>query len=230
MPDYSDYKIDVMTIEARYDPALAIWDKAGEIWAEVQSQFPELQFQSAMPTQQVFESNDTTAATELEAFRVSCRGVDAEKRVVAVAQKLLQVCSVRLKIAVFTRIGFRDIRSHLYSNMDEANSAVSPLLPEAFTRGLIDKSKYTAITCSVKQESDTSGLRTSIRTEERETKVTIPWVVRDRISADLTKENVVVFDSDYYTIGTTRRESLNIEEWAKQANRTIKRHWKSVLQ
>jgi hypothetical protein len=230
MLDYSDCKIDTVTIEVRYDQALPLWDKAGEVWAEVQSQFPELQLQTGTPAQQAFESFDISAVTELAAFRASCRGVDAEKKAAQVSQKLLQVCADRLKLAVFTRVGLREIRSRKFANLDEANSAVSSLMSPALAGSLVGDSKLSTFTCALKQESKTSGLSASIRTEERETKVQIPWAFRESITADLAKEYVIVVDSDYYTIGTTLRKTLNLEEWAKQGYRTIKRYWKSVLQ
>jgi hypothetical protein len=230
MLDYSDCKIETVTIELRYDQSLLVWDKVGEIWAEVQTQFPELVLQTGTPTQQAFESFDISATIEMAAFRASCRGVNAEEKVAQVTQKMLQVCADRLKLAVFTRVGLREIRSRKFANMDEANSAVSSLVSPAFAGSLVGDSRLSTFTCALKQESKTNGLSASIRTEERETKVTIPWAFRERITADLSKECLVVVDCDYYTIGTTLRETLNMEEWAKQASRTIKRYWKSVLQ
>jgi hypothetical protein len=150
--------------------------------------------------------------------------------VAEISQALLQVCSDRLKLAVFTRVGLREIRSHKFVNMDEANSVTTSLLSTAFTGSLIGDSKISSTTCAMKQESRTSGLSVSIRTEERETKVSIPWTVREQITVDPSKECVIVFDSDYYTIGATQRETLDMEEWGKQASRTIKRYWKGVLQ
>jgi hypothetical protein len=150
--------------------------------------------------------------------------------VAQISQKMLLACADRLKLAVFTRVGLREIRSHKFANIDEANSAVSSLVSPAFAGSLVGDSRLSTFTCAFKQESKTSGLSASIRTEERETKATIPWFVRERVTADTSKEYLVVFDCDYYTIGTTLRETLNMEEWAKQASRTIKRYWKSVLQ
>jgi hypothetical protein len=44
MLDFSDFMIETVTIEVRYAPALGLWDHAGEIWTEMQTQFPELKF------------------------------------------------------------------------------------------------------------------------------------------------------------------------------------------
>jgi hypothetical protein len=230
MLDFNESEIESITIEARFDPAYALWDMAGEIWAEVQSQYPELKVQTVGPSQVVFESLDTRAVVELEAFRVSCRGAAAEKLVAEISQKLLQACSDRLKLVVFKRLGFREIRISAFAKQEDAASSVAPLLTTEMKANLLADSKATHFTCGVRQESESSGLSASIRSEDRETKLTIPWEVRNIVSADHPKRHLVIFDSDYYTIGTTRREALNIEDWAHQAERIIKRYWKRALQ
>ena len=45
----------------------------------------------------------------------------------------------------------------------------------------------------------------------------------------LGKEHVVLIDSDYYTVGAVERDSLNLLEWSRQAERAIKKFWKGVL-
>jgi hypothetical protein len=230
MPDLDESEIESITIEARYDPAFALWDKSGEIWSEVQSKFPELAVQVAGPSQVVFESLETRAVVELEAFRVSCRGVNAEKRVGEISQRLLQACSDRLRLSVFKRVGLREIRTCAIANNMEAFPLFNSLLTTAYTENLLSDSKATALSCGLRQENETSGLSASIRTELRETKLTVPWEVRNIVQSNPPKQQLVVFDSDYYTIGTTRREVLNLEDWAHQAGRIIKRYWKKVLQ
>ncbi|MGD0787116.1 MAG: hypothetical protein ABR898_03960 [Terracidiphilus sp.] len=229
MLDFSDCQVESITIEARYEPEFALWDRAGAVWTEVQAQFPELRVQAAGPSQVVFESLDTRAVIELEAFRASCRGADAERLVAEVSQRMLQVCSDRLKLAVFKRIGLREIRTRSFASTEAAISAVCSLLPQQIAEGLLVGSKFQAINLGVKQEGETSGLSAAVRAEDREMKLTVPWEVRDRVAGGTPKEHLVLFDSDYYTVGTTRRAALNIEEWAKQATRTIKRYWKGVL-
>lgn len=230
MLDFDGSEIESITIEARYDPAFALWDRSGEIWSEVHSQLPELSIQTAGPSQVVFESSETRAVVEIEAFRVSCRGADAEKLVGEISQKLLQACSDRLRLAVFKRVGLREIRTCEIANPTEPISPFSSLLTAAYTGNLLADSKLTALSCGLRQENETSGLSASIRTEERETKLNVPWEVRNLVPSSLPKRHLLVFDSDYYTIGTTRREVLNLEDWTHQAERIIKRYWKKALQ
>ena len=230
MPDLDESEIESITVEARYDPAFLLWDRSGEIWSEVHSQFPELGVQIAGPSQVVFESLATRAIVELEAFRVSCRGADAEKLVGEISQTLLEACSERLGLAVFKRVGLREIRTCTISDHTESLSTFSSLLTAAYTGNLLADSKATALSCGLRQESETSGLSASVRTEDRETKLTVPWEVKNNVPTSLPKRQLLVFDSDYYTIGTTRREALNLEDWANQSLRIIRRYWKKALQ
>jgi hypothetical protein len=230
MFDFSKSEIETITIEARFDPAFALWDRSGDIWAEIQSQFPELKIQAAAPSQVVFESPNTRAALEIEAFRVSCRGTIAEKLVAQISQRMLEVCSERLNIAVFKRVGLRELRICHSEEKEEAVSAVSPFLSAVLTEGAQPDIKTVALNWGMRQESETSGLFASLRTEEREITLNVPWEVRHLVPNKLSKIQLVVLDSDYYTIGTIRREALNFEEWSSQASRAIKRYWKRVLQ
>jgi len=230
MPDFDESEIESITVEARYDPAFMLWDRSGEIWSEIHSHFPELAIHTASPAQVALESPGTRAVVEMEAFRVSCRGANAEELVGEIAQKLLQACSDRLRLAVFKRVGLREIRTCKIAKSMESISPFSSLLSPAYTGNLIADSKATAFSCGIRQESETSGLSASVRTEERETKFTVPWEVQSLVPASLPMRNLLVFDSDYYTIGTTRRETLNLEDWTLQARRIIKRYWKKALQ
>jgi hypothetical protein len=229
MLDHEESKIDTITIELRYDPAFGIWDRAGEIWKRVQAQFPELRFQNAMPLQQIFESADARAMVELEAFRVICRGPDADKKTSEIAQALLNVCSDQLRIAIFTRIGLREVKKHSFASIEEAFSAVNSLLPAALVGKFLTDSTPLGFSFGLRQENKANGLLTSIRTEERERKLAFPWELRDLMSSDPPKEYLAIFDSDYYTIGATKRDALDIEEWARQGMRAIKKYWKSAL-
>ena len=229
MIDLGKFEIETATLELRYDPALALWDRAGEIWADVVTEFPDLRFQNALPQQQIFETRQVRAMVELEAIRVICRGEAAEARMVALSQSLLKACSERLRISVFTRVGLRAIRVLRFSELEKAFSEFSSVIPESFLRSSVPESKPIAFTFTVRHEGTASGLIATLRVEQRETKVNAPWEVRDRVPDSFPNENLVVLDNDYFTIGATRREALSIEDWVRQAERTISRHWKGVF-
>lgn len=227
--EFGDFQIETVTFEVRYDPALLLWDKAGAAWAEFVSQFPDLKSQTVNPSQVIFESRNVRAAVELQALRVSCRGANADRQVIEIGQALIRSFCDRLGISAFTRVGFRDIRTRIFPTSEAAIGEISSLIPRPFQSTSISDAKPTSISLSFKHEGEASGLTTALKLDVREIKVTVPWEVKDRIAESFPKEHVMSLDSDYFTIGTTRRETLSVEDWIRQANRTIVRHWKGVL-
>lgn len=226
---FDDFKVENVTFEARYDPALMIWDRAGATWTDVVSQFPELKWQNAVPNQQIFESRDVRASVEFEVTRVTIRGKEADKRAIELANALLKSVSDNLGVAVFTRLGYREIRTHQFESLENAVKVAAPFVSDRFLSSAIHGSKPATVLMSVKHEGETSGLTATLKVEDREVKVNIPWEMRDRLTDVFPKEHLTTLDTDYFTIGTTRREALSIEDWIKQANRTINRHWKGLL-
>jgi hypothetical protein len=233
MTEYDDFQTEQVTIELRYAAAVLLWDETGKIWSHLQSQIPELKPVTQTPNQQIFESADLRASTELETMRVISRGPKPEIRAAEIAQVMLEVCSKLLKLQVFNRIGLRIIRSRKFATILEATADAQLMLPNRFTTSVRDSAKITALNMGFRQESEVAGLIAGIRAEERETKVNYPWEVSNRIPPEIAskfaKEYVVVVDSDYYTIGTIELESLNIVEWSKQGERFIRKFWKGVL-
>jgi hypothetical protein len=229
MIDYEDFDVEYITIELRYDPAFMLWDRSGAIWTQLRSQYPELRNQSATPVQQVFETPQTRATVELEKFFVQCRGSDAEEKSAEVAQAMLEACSEHLRLSILTRIGFREIRTHKFDGPEEALAAAGRAAPSQFAGNLLPSNKPLLFTSGMKQEGEKSGLGTYIKGEEREIKLGFPWELAHRFNNEKIKEYVLSLDSDYYTVGMTPRSALDIGEWAKQASRSIRKHWKTVL-
>jgi len=229
MLDFNSFKTDTATIELRFAPSFLMWDRSGALWTEIQSRFPELKYSNVQPSQQVFESKTLRVMLELESLRVITRGQGADKRVADVSEAIFRLASDKYKISTFTRLGFRDLRSQIFESKEDALSASKPFLPSAMAANLLPDAKIQHFQCAIRQEADNYGLNTSLRVEEREVKVAFPWEVAEYFPTMPPKETVIVLDSDYYTIGTTERDSLNLEEWGKQASRTAKRYWNSVL-
>jgi hypothetical protein len=234
MTEYDDFQTEQVTVELRYPAAVLLWDETGKIWSQVLGHFPELKPVTLVPNQQIFESVHLRVSTELEALRVLARGPKPEIRGAEVAQALFEICSKRLNLWTFNRIGLRVIRSRKFATIREATADALLLLPDRITRSLRESAQITALNVGLRQETDVAGLIAGVRAEEREIKVNFPWEVANRVPEELakqfTKENVVIIDSDYYTIGATQAESLNLVEWSKQGERFIKKFWKEVLQ
>jgi hypothetical protein len=129
-----------------------------------------------------------------------------------------------LRLSTFRRAGFRTIRSKEFDSTFEAvafagvgDGLASSVLGEGARRaGFQTADRY---------EMEGYGLLTSLRVEERETKVNVPWEARPLINFSTKKKNYLVADADYYTIGTIENESFDVEAWIRQAVRLVRRHW-----
>ena len=229
MLDFTSFRIETATLELRFAPSFLIWDRSGAVWTEIVSLFPELHYSTVQPNQQVFESRSLRVMIELEALRVVCRGSDADKRVAEVSELILKLAAERFRIPAFTRLGFRDVRAQTFDSKEQAVSASERFLPSALSANLLPDAKTHQFQCGIRQETEAYGLSTSLRVEEREVKVALPWELMNYFPKMPPKEIVLVLDSDYYTVGMTEMASLNIEEWGRQASRTAKRYWNGVL-
>jgi hypothetical protein len=234
MREYDDFQTEQVTVELRYPPAVLLWDESGKIWNQILGRFPELKPVTLVPNQQIFESVHLRVSTELEALRVLARGPKAEGRGAEIAQAMLEICLKPMNIWSFSRVGLRVIKSRKFATIHDATADTFAMLPERMTRSLRDNSRVTALNVGYRQETEVAGLIAGLRAEEREIKVNFPWEISSRVSHELAKqfdkENVVIIDSDYYTIGATQAESLNVLEWSRQGERFIKRFWKEVLE
>jgi hypothetical protein len=233
MIDFEDAETESVTIELRYPQALPLWDDSGKIWTRLRDSFPELKLNTAVPQQQIFESAQLRMVVELEAFRVTARNPKAEIRVAEAAQEMLETCSKYLHLSAFSRLGLRSIKVIKAPSSQDATAEALKMLPHHLPDSVAKSSKVMTFNASLRHETETLGLLASIRGEERELKAVFPWEVSYRLTPALTKqmekEYVIVFDSDYFTVGTTERESLDITEWARQADRYIKKYWQGVL-
>lgn len=229
MIDFADAQVETVTFEVRYEPALLLWDRAGAAWQDVLRQFPELKSQNANPAQQTFESKDLRAVVELEALRVISRGENAEKRAAEVGQVLMDSCSDRFGISVFNRVGFREIRARKFPNKEQAFDHLKNFVPPSLLSSAIPDSRQTAFVFSTRSEGESTGLLATLRVESRETKIQIPWEFQGKMTDVLPKEHVILFDTDYYTTGATRREALRVEDWMRQANRMANKQWKGLV-
>lgn len=233
MIDFEAAETEQVTIELRYQPAYTLWDESGKIWTRLRDRFPDLKMNAALPQQQVFESTQLRMAIELEAFRVTARNPKAEVSAAEAAQEMLEICSKYLRLAAFSRVGFRVVRLIAMPTLQEATTKALELLPNHLPEPIAETASVKAFNALLRHETDSQGLLASVRGEERRIQINLPWEMSPRLSSALTKqlenEYVIIFDSDYYTVGTTERESLNIKEWARLADRYIRRYWKGVL-
>jgi hypothetical protein len=233
MIDFEESQTESVTVEVRYPPALSLWDDSGKLWTRLVDRYPDLKWNTALPQQQIFESDQFQMVVELEAFRVIARNPKPQSNAVEAAEAMLEACTRYLHLSALSRLGYRVISTIKLPTMKDVTANALTLLPNHLPASVAGAAKVTAFHAGLRHETETLGLLGVIRGEEREIKANFPWEYRDRlmpaVRKHLEKEHLLVFDTDYYTIGTTERESLSVAEWARQAERYIKKYWKGVL-
>ena len=229
MISFDDLENELSTFELRFEPTFMLWDRAGTIWTMILDAVPDLKLSSVLPNQQVFETEDLQLVLELSVLRVNARGEKSLKTLIRSASALTDLATEILKIHSFKRAGFRTIHWREFPSIDTALKYVGdhgPGQSGALGKQAIRK----ALGHSNRFESETAGIQSALRVEEREWNFTVPWESRPHltgVSLSHKKWHVVV-DNDYYTIGLVDRESFDVATWVDQAWNAIQAQWRSA--
>jgi hypothetical protein len=227
MPAIDDLELETVSFELRYSNSYLLWDTAGIIWSKMLGKHPELTSVSGAPNQQVFDADTLQLTLEVGSCKVVGRGPDAIDRVAAVAADFYPIVAQHLTLTSFTRAGFRLIKFKAFTNSEEAmafaqeNGLVALDTPKGF-------GNKTAFATSHRFETETSGLFATLKIEEKQLNITIPWDGRFLLQSVNSKRTLFIADADFYTIGVIDRETLDIETWIRQASKGIRRYWETL--
>jgi hypothetical protein len=159
-------------------------------------------------------------------LRFVSRGPTAIDEIVKNASWMTRFVCDKIKINLFTRAGFRIIRLKAFDTPAQAFE-----FAQVGTEGLASlgqKTRRVACVKSARYESDIAGIQATMKIEEREIAFKVPWDSIPYLPSDSARKDwVLVFDSDYYTVGIVERDSLDIETWVRQASKFIQTHWSS---
>lgn len=124
-PALSQFQRRQLIFEMRYDPAYALWDRAGAVASELSRHFPELKNQNANPNVVGFVASQRYNLNILidRASFVDNKPIGSQKELVAEIDFFYKVLSKNLSITSFSRIGLRVIFSRQYSSSDDAANA-----------------------------------------------------------------------------------------------------------
>jgi hypothetical protein len=227
MLDLDEFVIQVLTFELRFENAYLLWDRAGEMASRFIDHDPAIRFVTAQPHQQIFETDDLHIVSELASLRVSSRGPNALKQLMDFGEVLALTTREVLRINTFTRVGFRNISRKVFPDRKTAVQTLSHV-SESFGETTDDWERV-GMHLSDRLESESRGFSATIKVEQQEVNLTIPWEASNRIDFKKQKEAVGILDSDYYTIGSVDHDAFNAETWIKFANRTVNQYWESRL-
>jgi hypothetical protein len=229
----SSFKLEQTTLEVRYAPALALWDKAGSVWQLIQERWPEITLVTAEPAKTVFRFRNTTFFIELESARLTTFG--PEKSLDGFrndGRQFLAAIVQELRIRLFKRIGFRSVYFREYPNREEAAESFLSLdlvrVPDKKVFEVSDKP--IGLQYFARWESDTKGLLVQARAEVRKLDYDPPPELANDVEAIHRERYGVTLDFDYYTAAPVEPAQIDAAEWVKHAVHLINRDTKYIFE
>ena len=142
----------------------------------------------------------------------------------ALCQHLLSGAMNALELTAFSRIGLRAVYRRDFRSSEEASEALISTnimkVPHGKRFGIEGKPKLPHY--AMRWEGDNLGVQVNLRAQER--KISVEPVMGEptveRIERDLFE---LIFDIDYFTIGTVDVGQFRVSDWMLNAMRVIRR-------
>jgi hypothetical protein len=230
--DLSNFDLHSASFEVRYDQAYSLWDRAGGLWQAVRK---------SAPTIKLGESNPTKITGTIDRrFQLS---VELEKVLVivfpppsiledytALCRNVLTAAVDILDIKLFSRIGLRIIYQRKFGSSEEAAGALLGTgimkVPEGKHFGIEGPPKLPHY--AIRLDGDNLGIQVNFRTQDRKIKIDAPMgeTAFESVEKDIFE---LVYDIDYFTIGTVDVGQFRASDWIPNAIRLIRRDSKVFL-
>jgi hypothetical protein len=225
--ELSSFKLAQANFEVRFQPSLLHWDRAGVIWTQLTRKYPGFQVQQANPNHTSFlQENRYKLDLVLDKANVAAFYPEQSLReFTELLENYLAILKEHLEIREFIRIGFRPIYEKQYSSLEKASAALLTTnllnIPNGPNFGVTEKRGLPEYI--VRLEDDTRGARICIRVQGEEWVVEPPPQAPRDLVAQRKERQLIVFDIDYYTVGTVSVGQFSAKEWIKSAIHVIKR-------
>ena len=228
----SNFKVDNVAFEVRYDNAYLLWDRAGHVWWELLKTFPSLEMAEAQPALTAFTLDDYTSFNVHldKSFVVSKVSDYPFKDVLKYADALVATITSQLKIEMFTRAGFRVTHAREFPSREDA---VEVLLgsgifsPPAGTMFGVSKARVSP-DFNIRWEGENSGTLVRVKVESRKLESKSPPGFEEFESKTVEKF-VLVLDFDYYNTGTISVGQFRASDWINSASHLIRKDFDKFL-
>lgn len=222
----TDFTLQRVTFEARYENAYALWDRAGQIWTEARQNWPQVTLDTAEPGITTFHlRRDYEFATKLDRMHVIANIYSVKNdEFISVSGAFLSIIQHHLSLVEYTRLGMRMI---YFLEMAEESEAAKRLIGT----GLIKAPEGTQFNIqgqplspeyAIRWEDESLGLHARISAITRRTDLNPPFSVPEIEPATYEKSGIQ-YDIDYYTKQTTTVSQLRVRDWIENAQRIIRR-------
>lgn len=230
---FSDFELDNVSIELRYDPAYMLWDRAGKTWTDISRVFERLTVHHApQPNQTSFEADDRyqlhlniDRAYVIDYQSPKNIDEDSDKK-----EKFFSLVTDNLNIGSYSRIGTR-LAYHLnFENLDEANSV---LLDSNLVR--TPKEKLLGVEAvGVKPhyqllvEDDDLGYSVRMSAQNKIMRFDLPLDAKN-IENKEHQVSYLLLDVDLFTRKPVEVSSFNLKGWLEKVRRSTHRDLDKIL-
>ena len=124
--DISDFKLQRLVVEIRYEPAFLLWDKAGSVGVELRNRFPATKVRIVQPNQQQF-SLDKKFAAGVQFDRTFLQGVYPAHNLEDIrttSEAFFPIVIGALKISDLSRIGLLGVYEKRFESRELASEFV----------------------------------------------------------------------------------------------------------
>jgi hypothetical protein len=230
--DLSYFNLHSVNFEVRYDMACLLWDRAGSIWHVMRKNYPTLKFKEVVPAKVRATVDDKyQLAVEIDKLSASVfLSVGSLGDYMELCQQLLSGAVKALELTAFSRIGLRLVHRRDFQSVKEASEVLISTnmmkVPQGKHFGI--EGHPTLPHYAMRWEGDTLGVQVNFRTQER--KVTVEPIMGEPTVQRIDKELFeLIFDVDYYTIGSVDVGQFRVSDWMSNAMRVIRRDSKVFL-
>jgi hypothetical protein len=231
--DISYFDLHQANFEVRYDQAYLLWDRAGAIWQVMRRTNPNLKLKEAGPAKVVMTLDDRfQLSVELDKLAVSVFTPPSNiDDYIPLCQQVLSLAINNLELTLFSRIGMRVIYRHEFRSRAEASDALISTkimkVPEGKHFGIEGQAKLPHY--AIRWEGDKLGVQVNLRAQER--KILVEAIMGETAVQGIEKDLYeLIFDVDYFTIGTVEVGQFRASDWITNALRVIRRDSKVFME
>lgn len=231
--ELSSFEFESIIFEARYSHAYLHWDRAGAIWTEANSKWPNLKMASVDPTKTAFTLPEGYLLT-ITLENMVCAAYHQDKDLdgyIDVLKDFVELTTRYLEISDFSRIGLRLTYFKEYPDQEAASKALLSTnllrLPEGKQFGIDGNATHPEY--AIRWESKNRGATVRIKAEGRKLDFEAPLNIKELKSVSILKNGLTV-DVDYYTLATVSVGQFRAEDWVNNSQHLIKRGIGSFLE
>jgi hypothetical protein len=231
--DISYFDLHSVNFEVRFDRAYLLWDRAGAIWQNIHKAYPNIKPREVNPGKVTMTIDQRfQLTTEMDKLIVNVflppNNVDDY---VKLCEYFISMSIEILQVTLFSRIGLRSIYRRDFKNREEASAALISTkmmkIPEGMhfgIEGLPMLPRY-----SMRWEGDKRGVQVNFQAQER--KILVEPVMGEPTVEGVDKDLFeLIYDIDYFTIGTVEVGQFRASDWITNAMRVIRRDSKVFLE